>query len=73
METQNYIEYELIEPVTNRRLITESREEAIAYFERGWLVYEHHNTVAVPSAYLSTQQIISLSWNNKPGFKVQYD
>ncbi len=70
METQTYIEYELVEPVTNRRLITESREEAIAYFEKKWLVYENYNTVALPSPFVSTRETVTVKWNDNPFFEV---
>ena len=71
METQNYVEYELVDPViTERRLITESRDEAVAYYEKGWMVYEHYITVTVPSPYISTRQDVAVTWNNNPDFEV---
>ncbi len=62
MDSQTYIEYELVDTVRDRSLVTESREEALAYFEKGWMVYEHHNTVSTPAPKISVQQIISLTW-----------
>lgn len=64
MDTQHYIEYELVDPVQDRSLVTESREEAMAYFEKGWMVYEHHNTVSAPAPKISIQQIVSLTWEH---------
>jgi len=66
METQYFIEYELIDPISNRRIVTESRGEAISHFEAKWLVYEHHVTVGRPSTYASMRVEMSMIWNNNP-------
>lgn len=65
METQNYIEYELSNPVSDRLLITESREEATAYFEKDWTAYEHHISIT-RLKYTSTRVDVATIWNNNP-------
>lgn len=66
MDTQTYVEYEVCDPVSDRRLVTESREEALAYFEKGWFVYEHHVTICRASKYSSTRLDVSAVWNGNP-------
>jgi hypothetical protein len=70
MESQNFIKYELVDPVSNRSIMTESRDEAIAYYEKGRLIYEHHVTISIPSPFVSTQQLVTMTWNNNPYFEV---
>lgn len=70
MDTQNYVEYECIDSVSNRRILTESREEAVAYFEKNWMVYESHHTITVPSPFVSTKETVTLRWNDNPYFEV---
>lgn len=69
MDTHNFIEYELSDPVSDRRLVTDSREEAIAYFEKKWLVAEHHVTICKPSIHTSTRVDVAVTWNNNPDFE----
>jgi len=37
METSNYVEYELCDPMSDRHLVTDSREEAFIYYEKNGL------------------------------------
>ena len=68
MKTLNFVEYELCDPVSNRRLITDSYEEALAYYEKEWLVYENHVTIGRPSAFTQAKLILTTTWNNNPDF-----
>lgn len=68
MDSQLYIEYELVDPVSNRRLITDSREEAFAYYEKGWLVWEHHVTESRTSEFTHVKLVLTVNWNNNPEF-----
>ncbi len=69
MDSQYYIEYELVDPVTNQRHYTTDRDEALGYLEEGWLVWEHHNTICQPSLFTSTRVIVTMRWNNNPDFQ----
>ncbi len=69
MDTQSYAEYELIDPVSNKRHMTESRDEAVAYFEKEWTVIERQVSVCRPSLYTETELIVKLTWNNNPEFE----
>ncbi len=66
MDTQTYVEYECNDSISDRLLTTESREEAIAYYEKGWTIYEHHVTITRPSRYSSTRVDVSAIWNDNP-------
>ncbi len=68
MDSQHYIEYELVNPVTDRRLTTSSREEALSYYEEDWIVYEHHVMVGRSSRFASVRTEMSILWNNNPEF-----
>ncbi|MGL4944290.1 MAG: hypothetical protein ACRC46_14000 [Thermoguttaceae bacterium] len=69
MDTQTRIHYEIIEPLSNERIVSFSREEALAYYEQGWIVYEHSVTITFPSPFVSTETDIVLLWNNNPHFE----
>lgn len=58
MEKQDFLEYELVDPVPTKRYMTESREEAAAYFEKGWIVVERQITVCKPSIYTATELVV---------------
>lgn len=62
METQTIVEYELVNLLQDRSIMTESREEAIAYFDEGWTVYENHVTTCILSTDASTQQTVTQRW-----------
>ena len=69
METSNYVEYELCDPMSDRHLVTDSREEAFIYYEKKWLVYEHHVTLGRPSLFTQAKLILTTTWNNNPDFE----
>jgi hypothetical protein len=68
MDPRVYIEYEVIDPVSNKRFFTESREEARAHFERECLVYEQHITSCRYSLYEEVKLVLKTNWNNNPRF-----
>lgn len=70
METQSHVKYELVDPVSAKHFMTDSRDEAALAFEKEWLVYEHHITISIPSPFVSAQEMITLTWNNNPFFEV---
>jgi len=70
MKVQTFVEYELVDPVSNQYITTESYGKAIDSFEKGWLVYEHHNTVTIPSPFVSTREVVSVKWNENPYYEV---
>lgn len=71
MDTQNFVEYELVNPATDRRYFTESRAEALGYFEKGWLVFENQISVFRPSLYTATKTVVTMLWNDNPEFGEQ--
>ena len=73
METQLIITYEIIEPVSNKSIVTESRYEALDFYEQNYIVYEHHRTISQPSRFTQTLNRVSMLWNDNPEFKEMYD
>ena len=66
MESQIFITYEVIEPVSNKSFITESRYEALDFYEKNYIVYEVHMTVAQPLQFTQTQVRVVLQWHGNP-------
>jgi hypothetical protein len=60
MESQLSVEYEIVEPITNKSFITESYHEAVDYFERNWTIYESHKSVVRFGLTTSTQSVTTL-------------
>jgi len=73
METQLTITYEVIEPVSNKRIFTENRYEALDFYEQGYIVYEHHDATSKPSMFTQTLCRVTMAWNDNPEFKETYD
>jgi len=69
MENQTFIEYEVIEPISNKSFITESRYEALDYYKQGYIVYETLITKSRPSQFTQTRVYVTLLWNNNPEFE----
>jgi len=69
MDPRVYIEYEVIDPVSNKRFVTESREEALAHFENERLVYERHITLCRCTSHEEAKLTLTTLWNNNPKFK----
>ena len=68
MEPVVYIEYEIVDPVSNNRFFAESREEALAYSERECLVYERHITRRRYTLFDEAELVLKTNWNNNPEF-----
>jgi hypothetical protein len=64
----NYIEYEVCDIFSNKYFVTESREEALAYYDQGWIVYEHRTTLERHSPHFQSKFVFSISWNNNPDY-----
>ena len=73
METQLIITYEIIEPVSNKSIVTESRYEALDFYEKNYIVYEKHDTLSQPSVFTQTLCRVTMAWNDNPEFKETYD
>ena len=69
METQTTVEYELIEPMSNKRYFTYNRFEALDRFAEDWMVYERHITLGNPSQFVQTEQRVTIMWNYNPEFE----
>ena len=68
MDTQFYIEYEIIDSVTNERTFTRERYVAIACYKADDMVYERHITLCTTSPYNQTQVINIMPWHLNPNF-----
>ena len=66
METQTIVEYEVIEPVSNKHFFTDNRFEAFDHIEKGSIIYERHKTIANPSRFVQTEQRVTIAWNDNP-------
>ncbi len=74
MDAQNFIQYELVNLISDQNITTDSREEAIAYYEEGWTVVEHSVTITIPSPTVSAKEIISVKWDENTDFdEVHYE
>ena len=69
METQTTVLYEIVVEETNKTFTTESRRDALDYYEEGYSVFEKHRTVTQPSVNTQTCTIVTLRWNNNPEFE----
>ena len=68
METQTFIEYEVIDSVTNESFVTRERYVALAGYRAGDMVYETHITMCNTSPHTQTRVFLTLRWNNNPYF-----
>ena len=66
METYTVITYEVIEPVSNKSFVTNSRSDALDWYEKGSMVYEVHKTTTQPSMHTQTQVRVVLRWHGNP-------
>jgi hypothetical protein len=69
MDSQISVQYELCDLFSGKNFITDSREEATAYFENGWMVYENHISRFKPSMFTTTTTSVVILWNNNPELK----
>jgi hypothetical protein len=68
MDSQFYIRYEIWDTRTDKVFITDSRDEAIAYFEDGGVITEQHITVSRPVDDTSTYLEVSTAWTEKHSY-----
>ena len=68
MDTQTFVQYEVAHFASGEQFVTESRDEALGYFEEGWIVTEHCVTICKITSFASTQIIQAVCWNTNPEF-----
>jgi len=75
MDTQVKVFYEIevITPSENYVFVTNSRDEALDFYEQGHLVFEKHHTITTFSLYNQSQLIASKRWNNNPEFEEEHN
>ena len=69
MESQTTIVYEIIDPVTNEKSYTYSREKALERYENTCMVHERHETICNPSLFTQSYMIVVRAWHNNPEFQ----
>ena len=72
METQTEVYYEITLPDTNKSFVTDSRVEALDYYDRDFMVFEKHRTVTQPTVNTQTRTVVTLRWNNNPDFNPHF-
>jgi hypothetical protein len=72
METQTIVLYEIVTLVTAKRFETDSRVEALDYYDMGFMVFEKHTTLTQPSVNTQTSTTVTLRWNNNPDFNPHF-
>ena len=74
MDSHFSIAYEIIDPVTRERFITEDRYIAEHHYnEKSCTVYERHWTITRLSPFTQTQSLTVLLWNDNPEFEETYN
>jgi hypothetical protein len=68
MKQSHRVRYELFDTLTDDRIVTEDRGQAIEYFRKGWVIAEHHLTTGQPSANSVVQLEMSITWNEESDF-----
>ena len=68
METQLYVEYEIIDSITNKKTVTRERYVALACYKENDMVYERHVTVCNSSPYNQTYLVNIMNWHLNPNF-----
>ena len=69
METQFYVEYEIIDSVTNTKFVTRERYEALSCYKADDMVYERHVTVCNSSPFNQTYMVNVMAWHLNPNFR----
>jgi hypothetical protein len=66
METQFFITYEVVDPVTQAvEFVTEDRFIAETHYERGYTVVEQHTTLTRLSRFTETRTHAILHWHDE--------
>jgi len=75
MDTQVKVTYEIevLTPTENYGFVTNSRDEALDFYEQGHIVFEKHDTITTFSLYNQSQLIATKRWNNNPEFVKEYN
>jgi hypothetical protein len=60
--------YEIIVPETNVKTVTYSREVALDYYYKDYMVFEKQIMVAEPSVNTQTRVEVTMRWNYNPDF-----
>ena len=71
MDVQTYTEYETIDSVSNERLVTRERYEALACYKAGDMVFERHITLFTSSSYTQSQTVNIMAWHLNPNFRAE--
>ena len=72
METQTEVYYEITLPDTNKSFVTDSRAEALSYYDEHYMVFEKHKTITQPTVNTQTCTTVTLRWNNNPDFNPHF-
>ena len=75
MDTQVKVTYEIevLAPTENYGFVTNSRDEAVDFYEQGHIVFERHHTITTLSLHSQTELVATKRWNNNPEFEVEYN
>ena len=75
MDTQVKVIYEIevITPTENYAFVTNSRDEALDFYEQGHSVFETHLTVTTFSVHNQSHLVAIKRWNNNPEFEEAYN
>ena len=68
MKNTNTVQYEIIVPETNEKIVTYSRETALDHYHEDCMVFERQITLTEPSVFTQTHVIVTMRWNNNPEF-----
>jgi hypothetical protein len=69
MDYQNFIEYQIHDPISNKGFVTRSYDEALGYYDRKWVVVENNVTICRLSLFYMTRSEASMTWNDNPDFR----
>ena len=69
MDVHTYTEYEIIDSITNEKLVTQERYVALACYKADDVVYERHVTVHRPTLDTQTYLAITRLWTYNPEFE----
>jgi hypothetical protein len=68
MKHSSGVIYEVIVPETNEMFVTLSRESALDYYYRDYMVFERQISQTTPSVNTQTRVVVTMRWNNNPDF-----
>ena len=62
MDSQLFVEYEVVNPATNKSFLTRSFEEANEHFSDHWIVYEYHTSIVKVSHFSTSTHTVATLW-----------